>query len=168
MAAQLICNQWVAGSTPVTSSKKKSCDIPLKQRRVSWDFCFCMRMQNARKVRQKCDKSHKTASSATVCAPVLYALPYITRLYNGAIPAPAMGWERYLIPTLYTRVSVRPTTPTKKVSASTQAAIAGSIRPTAPICVIGSKLSGFSTPSKLSVFQLRPLPGLADSTITEL
>ena len=22
MAAQLICNQWVAGSTPVTSSKK--------------------------------------------------------------------------------------------------------------------------------------------------
>ena len=29
MAAQLICNQWVAGSTPVTSSKK-SYDIPLK------------------------------------------------------------------------------------------------------------------------------------------
>ena len=24
MAAQLICNQWVAGSTPVTSSKKKT------------------------------------------------------------------------------------------------------------------------------------------------
>ena len=45
MAAQLICNQWVAGSTPVTSSKKKSCDIPLKQRRVSWDFYFCMRCE---------------------------------------------------------------------------------------------------------------------------
>ena len=24
MAAQLICNQWVAGSTPVTSSKKRT------------------------------------------------------------------------------------------------------------------------------------------------
>ena len=39
MAAQLICNQWVAGSTPVTSSKK-SYDIPLEWRRVSWGFCF--------------------------------------------------------------------------------------------------------------------------------
>ena len=48
MAAQLICNQWVAGSTPVTSSKKKSCDIPLKQRRVSWDFCFSMRCKSIR------------------------------------------------------------------------------------------------------------------------
>nr|DAF60083.1 MAG TPA: hypothetical protein [Siphoviridae sp. ctMCY8] len=37
-----------------------------------------------------------------------------------------MGWERYLIPTLYTRVSVRLTTPTKKVSASTQAAMGSS------------------------------------------
>ena len=26
MAAQLICNQWVAGSTPVTSSKNKRTD----------------------------------------------------------------------------------------------------------------------------------------------
>ena len=51
MAAQLICNQWVAGSTPVTSSKK-SCDIPLKQRRVSWDFCFCMRCE----MPGKCDR----------------------------------------------------------------------------------------------------------------
>lgn len=46
-------------------------------------FLLLYALQNARKVRQKCDKSHKTASSATVCAPVLYALPYIIRLYNG-------------------------------------------------------------------------------------
>ena len=52
MAAQLICNQWVAGSTPVTSSKKKSCDIPSKRWRVSWGFCFCMRCKMAR----KCDR----------------------------------------------------------------------------------------------------------------
>ena len=45
-------------------------------------FLLLYALKNARKVRQKCDKSHKTASSATVCAPVLYALPYIIRLYN--------------------------------------------------------------------------------------
>ena len=33
MAAQLICNQWVAGSTPVTSSKKSRLDS-LKSRRL--------------------------------------------------------------------------------------------------------------------------------------
>ena len=35
MAAQLICNQWVAGSTPVTSSIKKSLDS-LKSRLFSF------------------------------------------------------------------------------------------------------------------------------------
>ena len=61
----------------------------------------------ARKVRQKCDKSHKTASSATVCAPVLYALPYIIQLYNGLLYAHAMGWgcsvsrPTYLFPHLW-------------------------------------------------------------------
>lgn len=48
-------------------------------------FLLLCALQNARKVRQKCDKSHKTASSATVCAPVLYASPYIIRLYNGRL-----------------------------------------------------------------------------------
>ena len=55
-------------------------------------FLLLYALWNARKVRQKCDKSHKTASSATVCAPVLYALPYIIQLYNGLLYAPAMGW----------------------------------------------------------------------------
>ena len=34
MAAQLICNQWVAGSTPVTSSKKNrsGSDATMKER----------------------------------------------------------------------------------------------------------------------------------------
>ena len=39
MAAQLICNQWVAGSTPVTSSKKVL-RYTAEKRRVSWGFCF--------------------------------------------------------------------------------------------------------------------------------
>ena len=39
MAAQLICNQWVAGSTPVTSSKK-SYDIPLKSGVCRRAFAF--------------------------------------------------------------------------------------------------------------------------------
>ena len=39
MAAQLICNQWVAGSTPVTSSKKKSYDLPLDVEKL-WGFSF--------------------------------------------------------------------------------------------------------------------------------
>ena len=39
MAAQLICNQWVAGSTPVTSSKK-SYDIPLKSGACRGAFAF--------------------------------------------------------------------------------------------------------------------------------
>ena len=39
MAAQLICNQWVAGSTPVTSSKK-SYDIPLKSGVCRGTFAF--------------------------------------------------------------------------------------------------------------------------------
>jgi hypothetical protein len=39
MAAQLICNQWVAGSTPVTSSKK-SYDIPLKSGVCRGAFAF--------------------------------------------------------------------------------------------------------------------------------
>ena len=34
-------------------------------------------------MRQKCDKFKKNLFCATVCAPVLYALPYIIRLYNG-------------------------------------------------------------------------------------
>ena len=70
-------------------------------------FLLLYALQNARKVRQKCDKSHKTASSATVCAPVLYALPYIIQLYNGLLYAPAMGWvcsvshPTYLFPHLW-------------------------------------------------------------------
>ena len=39
MAAQLICNQWVAGSTPVTSSKK-SYDTPLKSGVCRGAFAF--------------------------------------------------------------------------------------------------------------------------------
>ena len=39
MAAQLICNQWVAGSTPVTSSKK-SYDIPRKSGVCRGAFAF--------------------------------------------------------------------------------------------------------------------------------
>lgn len=39
MAAQLICNQSVAGSTPVTSSKKVL-RYTAEKRRVSWGFCF--------------------------------------------------------------------------------------------------------------------------------
>ena len=39
MAAQLICNQSVAGSTPVTSSKK-SYDIPLKSGVCRGAFAF--------------------------------------------------------------------------------------------------------------------------------
>ena len=42
MAAQLICNQWVAGSTPVTSSKK-SYDIPLKSGVCRGAFAFWKR-----------------------------------------------------------------------------------------------------------------------------
>ena len=70
-------------------------------------FLLLYVLQNARKVRQKCDKSHKTASSVTVCAPVLYALPYIIQLYNGLLYAPAMGWvcsvsrPTYLFPHLW-------------------------------------------------------------------
>lgn len=40
------------------------------------------RLENGWKVRQKCDKFRKNLFCATVCAPVLYALPYIIRLYN--------------------------------------------------------------------------------------
>ena len=42
MAAQLICNQWVAGSTPVTSSKK-ALRYTAERRRVSRGFCFLRR-----------------------------------------------------------------------------------------------------------------------------
>ena len=46
-------------------------------------FLLLYALKNARKVRQKCDKFRKKLFCATVCAPVLYALPYIIRLYNG-------------------------------------------------------------------------------------
>ena len=36
-------------------------------------------------MRQKCDKFRKKLFCATVCAPVLYALPYIIRLYCGRL-----------------------------------------------------------------------------------
>ena len=41
MAAQLICNQWVAGSTPVTSSKKNRLDS-LKSRRFLLFITHCL------------------------------------------------------------------------------------------------------------------------------
>jgi hypothetical protein len=39
MAAQLICNQWVAGSTPVTSSKNKRTNDENKSF-VRFSFCL--------------------------------------------------------------------------------------------------------------------------------
>ena len=40
MAAQLICNQWVAGSTPVTSSKNKRTN---DENKPSVRFSFCLK-----------------------------------------------------------------------------------------------------------------------------
>ena len=40
MAAQLICNQWVAGSTPVTSSKKSRSGTLISGRLLLLCFCF--------------------------------------------------------------------------------------------------------------------------------
>ena len=51
MAAQLICNQWVAGSTPVTSSKKILRYI-VKTTACIVGFLLLYVLQNARKVRQ--------------------------------------------------------------------------------------------------------------------
>ena len=48
MAAQLICNQWVAGSTPVTSSKKiLRYTAKMAERIVG--FLLLYALQNARK-----------------------------------------------------------------------------------------------------------------------
>ena len=96
---------------------------------------------------------------------------YIIRLYCGLLYAPAMGWvcsvsrptylfphlwgERYLIPTLYTRVSVRLTTPTQK-SASIDTSGNGVNLPDCTDLCNRLKIERVSMPSKLSVFQLRP------------
>ena len=85
---------------------------------------------NARNVGEMWDNLQKMGFCGTGCARILYAPAYIIRLYCRLLYAPAMGWvcsvsrptylfphlwgERYLIPTLYTRVSVRLTTPTQK------------------------------------------------------
>ena len=50
MAAQLICNQWVAGSTPVTSSKKSRSGTLIPRRLLL--LCFCFRHKNP-KIPQK-------------------------------------------------------------------------------------------------------------------
>ena len=50
MAAQLICNQWVAGSTPVTSSKKSRSGTLISGRLLL--LCFCFRHKNP-KIPQK-------------------------------------------------------------------------------------------------------------------
>ena len=51
MAAQLICNQWVAGSTPVTSSKK-ILRYTARMAACIVGFLLFYALQNARKVRQ--------------------------------------------------------------------------------------------------------------------
>lgn len=63
--------------------------------------------------------------------------------------------ERYLIPTLYTRVSVRLTTPTQKsVSIDTSGNVVN--LPDCTDLCNRFKIERVSIPSKLSVFQLRP------------
>ena len=63
--------------------------------------------------------------------------------------------ERYLIPTLYTRVSVRLTTPTQKsVSIDTSGNVVN--LPDCTDLCNRLKIERVSMPSKLSVFQLRP------------
>ena len=63
--------------------------------------------------------------------------------------------ERYLIPTLYTRVSVRLTTPTQKsVSIDTSGNVVN--LPDCTDLCNRFKIERVSMPSKLSVFQLRP------------
>ena len=58
MAAQLICNQWVAGSTPVTSSKK-SYDIPLKSGVYRGAFAFWERYAGLFNKEKKCYNTYK-------------------------------------------------------------------------------------------------------------
>ena len=128
--------------------------------------CLWYRLQ----VRQKCDKSHKTASSATVCAPVLYALPisygcimsypcpcygWVCSVFTTHPPIPPLMGERYLIPTLYTRVSVRLTTPTQK-SVSIDTSGDGVNLPDCTDLCNRLKIERVSMSTKLSVFQLRP------------
>ena len=54
--------------------QEKSCDIPLKQRRVSWDFCFCMRCKSIRMclvfalLLKKCLVGVPCAGCPVVCA----------------------------------------------------------------------------------------------------
>ena len=55
-------------------------------------FLLLYALQNARKVRQKCDKSHKTASSATVRASVLCALV----VQNIHVYVPFVMWYNHL------------------------------------------------------------------------
>lgn len=57
----------------------------------------------ARNVGGMWDNLQKMGFCGTGCTRILYAPAYIIRLYNELSSPPAMGWERYLIPTLYTR-----------------------------------------------------------------
>ena len=109
----------------------------------------------ARNVGKMWDDLQKMGFCGTGCTRILYAPAYIIRLYCGLLYAPAMGWERYLILTLYTRVSVRLTTPTQKsVSIDTSGNVVN--LPDCTDLCNRLKIERVSMPSKLSVFQLRP------------
>ena len=95
---------------------------------------------------------HTAVLWATICP--CYGLGVYRFTPHLSIP-PLMG-ERYLIPTLYTRVSVRLTTPTQK-SVSIDTSGNGVNLPDCTDLCNRLKIERVPMPSKLSAFQLRPL-----------
>ena len=85
MAAQLICNQWVAGSTPVTSSKKNPtiCRYNCGVYRGIFALSQCRYYPECgRNVGGMWDNLQKMGFCGTGCTRILYAPAYIIRLYN--------------------------------------------------------------------------------------
>ena len=167
MAAQLICNQWVAGSTPVTSSKKNPAIY--RENGGAYRGIFALSQcgycpECGRNVGQSSKNGllwdwlhtdsicpclyHTAVLWATICPCFGGIANHYTHI------TPLMG-ERYLIPTLYTRVSVRLTTPTQK-SVSIDTSGKGVNLPDCTDLCNQLKIERVSMPSKLSVFQLRP------------
>ena len=129
------------------------------------------RLENGWKVRQKCDKFRKNLFCATVCAPVLYALPYIIRLYNGRLsPLLWAGSVAFRYAPTYSPTyggAVSNTDPIHKgmnqIHSPTQKSVSidtsgKGVNLTAPICVIGSKLSGFRCPQNRGYSNYAPCP----------
>ena len=188
MVARLLWEQEAASSslaTPIEGKPRYS----VRNSVYVVALFVAYRLEMGWKVRQKCDKFRKNLFCATVCALFCVPSPISYGCIRGCfMPCCGLGTPHFTAYLLFPRLwgTVSNTDPIHKgmnqihTPDTKKCQHRHKRRWTAPICATGSKLRWCWMPSKLSVvpfdhfwtngayFNYDPLPGLPDSTITEL